>query len=237
MFLKKSHKSFPMDVSKSRGGTDRFLSTLLSAISAQSWRSTQDQFVHKVFVWDRRGRYLDCQFPNPIHGHFLGGHLVKGQTVCDVLPNHAALVIQSGIRRVLRTQRPWEAEFDVSKTSTRYHVKMSFVPLGNHVLGLATDTPASVSPLVRPSRLISHAIWDSGEQSLVCTNQERTIIREVKQGYTNQAIAEHLHISERTVKFHLTNIYRKLGMTSRLQLMPWNPQATPRLSFLESHSD
>lgn len=37
---------------------------------------------------------------------------------------------------------------------------------------------------------------------------------------TNEDIAQQLHISVRTVKFHLTNIYRKLQITSRYQLFP-----------------
>ncbi len=42
----------------------------------------------------------------------------------------------------------------------------------------------------------------------------------VTPGPTNLEIAEQMHLSVRTVKFHLTNIYRKLQITSRYQLLP-----------------
>jgi two-component system nitrate/nitrite response regulator NarL len=37
-------------------------------------------------------------------------------------------------------------------------------------------------------------------------------------GQQNKAISEHLHIDEKTVKAHLTAIFRKLGLSSRTQL-------------------
>jgi DNA-binding CsgD family transcriptional regulator len=54
----------------------------------------------------------------------------------------------------------------------------------------------------------------------------------VSEGLTNREIAARLHLSETTVKFHLTNIYRKLGVGSRLQLLAWSlehggPHARP----------
>ena len=36
-------------------------------------------------------------------------------------------------------------------------------------------------------------------------------------GQRNRAIAAKLHISENTVKFHLRNIYRKVGASSRTE--------------------
>src|SRR6266540_1031813 len=40
-------------------------------------------------------------------------------------------------------------------------------------------------------------------------------------GWTNDHIAEVLSISERTVRFHLTNVYNKLGVTSRGAAIAW----------------
>ena len=37
----------------------------------------------------------------------------------------------------------------------------------------------------------------------------------VASGATTKAISEELWLSEHTVKFHLTNIYRKLGVSNR----------------------
>jgi DNA-binding NarL/FixJ family response regulator len=47
------------------------------------------------------------------------------------------------------------------------------------------------------------------------TDRERTILDAVASGMTTAAISKDLWVSEHTVKFHLTNIYRKLGVSNR----------------------
>ena len=47
------------------------------------------------------------------------------------------------------------------------------------------------------------------------TPRETTILMAVADGRTTRAISKDLWLSEHTVKFHLTNIYRKLGVTNR----------------------
>jgi DNA-binding NarL/FixJ family response regulator len=49
----------------------------------------------------------------------------------------------------------------------------------------------------------------------VLTDRERRILDAVAAGLTTAAISKDLWISEHTVKFHLTNIYRKLGVANR----------------------
>jgi DNA-binding NarL/FixJ family response regulator len=49
------------------------------------------------------------------------------------------------------------------------------------------------------------------------TAREVEILRLAAQGYTNRRIARELWIAEQTVKFHLSNTYRKLGVTNRTQ--------------------
>lgn len=47
------------------------------------------------------------------------------------------------------------------------------------------------------------------------TERETAILEAVAQGLTTKAISCELWVSEHTVKFHLTNIYRKLGVSNR----------------------
>jgi DNA-binding NarL/FixJ family response regulator len=47
------------------------------------------------------------------------------------------------------------------------------------------------------------------------TTREMTILRAVAGGMSNKAISCEMWITENTVKFHLTNIYRKLGVANR----------------------
>ena len=60
---------------------------------------------------------------------------------------------------------------------------------------------------------------DSGASSAASepglTERELTILAAVAGGLTTKAISGELWVSEHTVKFHLTNIYRKLGVSNR----------------------
>jgi len=49
------------------------------------------------------------------------------------------------------------------------------------------------------------------------TTRERQILMLVAEGRQNLEIAERLWITEQTVKFHLSNVYRKLGVANRTQ--------------------
>ena len=53
------------------------------------------------------------------------------------------------------------------------------------------------------------------------TATEMHVTRMVMRGLRNRIIAEHMHISEGTVKVHLHNIYDKLGIDGRLGLVVW----------------
>jgi DNA-binding NarL/FixJ family response regulator len=50
------------------------------------------------------------------------------------------------------------------------------------------------------------------------TPREKQIVAAVVAGYTNRDIAEKLSISDQTVKNHLTSIFDKVGVSSRLEL-------------------
>jgi DNA-binding NarL/FixJ family response regulator len=57
----------------------------------------------------------------------------------------------------------------------------------------------------------------TGEVPTTLTERERAILTLGAQGYANSAIGEQLGLAERTVKFHLTIIYQKLGVTNRTE--------------------
>jgi DNA-binding NarL/FixJ family response regulator len=60
---------------------------------------------------------------------------------------------------------------------------------------------------------------DSAKGADTLTPRELEIVRMVAQGLRNKVIAERLSISEGTVKVHLHNIYEKLGVDGRLELV------------------
>jgi DNA-binding CsgD family transcriptional regulator len=52
-----------------------------------------------------------------------------------------------------------------------------------------------------------------------CSSREAEVVEHVIKGQTNQEVADKLFVTEKTVKFHLTNIYRKVEVKSRAQLI------------------
>ena len=53
------------------------------------------------------------------------------------------------------------------------------------------------------------------------TQRELQILQLVIEGKTNKAIAHEIQISEKTVEFHLDNVYSKVGARSRLMASIW----------------
>jgi DNA-binding NarL/FixJ family response regulator len=51
--------------------------------------------------------------------------------------------------------------------------------------------------------------------------REREVFALLLDGLPNKVIAQRLGISEKTVKTHLTNIFRRIGVTDRLQAVLW----------------
>lgn len=53
------------------------------------------------------------------------------------------------------------------------------------------------------------------------SKREKEILREVVKGKNNKDIATELYISSNTVKKHISNIYKKLGVANRLEATLW----------------
>ena len=53
------------------------------------------------------------------------------------------------------------------------------------------------------------------------TPREDEILRLVLAGCTNKSIAATICVSEKTVEFHLSHVYNKIGMRSRMQAGVW----------------
>ena len=56
-----------------------------------------------------------------------------------------------------------------------------------------------------------------GADGAELSKRELTILQALQSGQSNKQIARELFLAEQTVKFHLTNIYRKLGVSSRTE--------------------
>lgn len=77
----------------------------------------------------------------------------------------------------------------------------------------------SVSNLVQYLRtMVDSSATASRRRRFGLTPRELEIISAVVAGYANKEIAEHFKISEDTVKHHLSNIFDKVGVSTRLEL-------------------
>jgi len=74
--------------------------------------------------------------------------------------------------------------------------------------------------------LVKVIAWARGETALTpdvagLTEREVEVLQLLARGYTNTRIAEELSIVERTVGFHVSNILKKLEVTSRVAAALW----------------
>ena len=65
------------------------------------------------------------------------------------------------------------------------------------------------------------------------SNREAEVAELVSKGLSNKEVANQLFVTEKTVKFHLTNIYKKMNVKSRAQLIVW---CLPHLGFVENEN-
>lgn len=60
-----------------------------------------------------------------------------------------------------------------------------------------------------------------GETAVTLSERETEVLALVAQGLTNNQVAQQLHVSANTVKFHLKNIYEQLNVTNRTEASRW----------------
>jgi DNA-binding NarL/FixJ family response regulator len=85
-------------------------------------------------------------------------------------------------------------------------VRQSF----SHSVYLPGRAPAAASRTRRPA-----------EDEPELTRRELEILRLVAEGHSNAQLARMLWVTEQTVKFHLSNIYRKLDVANRTEASRW----------------
>jgi len=97
-----------------------------------------------------------------------------------------------------------------------------------------TAHPEDLASAVRQA--FSHSVYLAGRRNIVparveasarvedepgLTRRELEILRLVAEGHSNAQLARMLWVTEQTVKFHLSNIYRKLDVANRTEASRW----------------
>lgn len=62
---------------------------------------------------------------------------------------------------------------------------------------------------------------ERADQGLELTGREREILRLMADGHSNATLAKMLWVTEQTIKFHLSNVYRKLEVANRTEAARW----------------
>jgi DNA-binding NarL/FixJ family response regulator len=62
---------------------------------------------------------------------------------------------------------------------------------------------------------------EATERQSRLTRRELEILQLLAQGHSNQQLAKLLWVTEQTIKFHLSNIYRKLNVSNRTEAAHW----------------
>ncbi|AXB42025.1 LuxR family transcriptional regulator [Amycolatopsis albispora] len=86
------------------------------------------------------------------------------------------------------------------------------------MLNQAMSTATSCGAIALAGRIHQQLHSPATAQPQVLTRREHNIATLAAQGKSNPEIAQALVLSRRTIEFHLTNIYRKLGISRRNQL-------------------
>ncbi|OBA78780.1 transcriptional regulator [Mycobacterium sp. 1164966.3] len=108
----------------------------------------------------------------------------------------------------------YDAGYEDSVASVRNALgELEFETAWNSGVALPTEEAIAYAQRGRGARKRPPTGWDS------LTPTELDVVRLVSEGLGNKDIGGRLFISPRTVQTHLTHVYAKLGLTSRMQLV------------------
>jgi len=103
----------------------------------------------------------------------------------------------------------------VVKTARPEDVAATIRQAFDHSIFLARVQAVGVSPTPEPERAVED------DEGAALTRREREILALVAEGHSNRELAKMLWVTEQTVKFHLSNIYRKLDVSNRTEASRW----------------
>ena len=134
----------------------------------------------------------------------------------------------AGLRRAL-TSHPNVRAMVLSQHDDPQRIQASFAA-GASVFCLKNAEPQDLAAAVRQA--FAHRIYVAPEKSsrmqppaqtpsVDLTRRETEILRLAAEGHSNAQVAKLLWVTEQTVKFHLSNIYRKLQVANRTEASRW----------------
>lgn len=144
--------------------------------------------------------------------------LTDSHVFCGLPDNFAT---DSQIKIILIADRTWYSTTDSQVANLISRGLVGIFPLGADSRLLKKAIKAIYSgELWIDRKTLKNILSKKGlpEKSSNLTRKEREIASFISQGYRNKEIAQKLNISEQTVKSHCNRIYKKVGVSDRLQL-------------------
>lgn len=122
------------------------------------------------------------------------------------------IIVLSGLEDPRRVDAAFAAGANsyVLKTARSEDLGIAVRQLFSHSVYFATDRSEMAHVPVNPPHDAANL-----------TRRGLEILRLVAEGHTNAQLAKMLWVTEQTVKFHLSNIYRKLGVGNRTEASRW----------------
>ena len=118
----------------------------------------------------------------------------------------------------------------LSATAEPHQVESAFAA-GASAFCVKTAAPEDLMAAIRQAFEVSIYLAHSGTstthrqpiaaESMDLTRREVEILQLVAEGHSNSQLARMLWVTEQTVKFHLSNIYRKLDVSNRTEASRW----------------
>jgi DNA-binding NarL/FixJ family response regulator len=102
----------------------------------------------------------------------------------------------------------------VLKTAHPTDVAATIRQTFDHSVFLATTHSNGMAPA-------SNHAPEAEHDGVGLTRREREILALVSEGHSNRELAQMIWVTEQTVKFHLSNIYRKLDVSNRTEASRW----------------
>jgi DNA-binding NarL/FixJ family response regulator len=103
----------------------------------------------------------------------------------------------------------------VLKTAHQDDIRVAIRQAFEHSVFVPTPTLNGTAAAASPARPVET------DAVAALTKREVEILRLVAEGHSNSQLARILWVTEQTVKFHLSNIYRKLDVANRTEASRW----------------
>jgi len=137
----------------------------------------------------------------------------------DLLAAALRLAAPDGFLRQFAYDAPMIARslMTIQKRAAVLRLPPAFMRRVAEVCGVGVSGEEETAVAVNPGSAQAISIKDQDIMPL--TNREAEILHLLGQGYSNQKIAERLYVSINTVKTHVSNVFEKLGASSRVDAL------------------